>query len=347
MKTLVDILSTVFLIVGVCVGAGFITGRELVSFFGTENFIPPLIIFGVTFCAFLFAVVSVAKNKPSLGVLNSQMLSRPKLFDASVTASCFLSVSAMLSAIDALTVSINPTGFPIYSLLAILLLNPLSRNGIRGVKVVNAVLIPLILVSLNAVILLNGRLILPTAKPVEINGVGKALLYSTMNIFVNLPPIVDGARAKSKPKLLAVCVISSLILVAQAVLVLGAIKGYGVDLSSFPTPFISAIDGKYSVIFSVFCLLCIFTSLTSAYYPLYEKVKCKSKRYGGIILAIFCFAFSRIGVKNIIDYAYPLIGALGGVYVINCIIYGLKNNEKTKRTKTKRGKKTAQKTTVA
>ena len=43
-------------------------------------------------------------------------------------------------------------------------------------------------------------------------------------------------------------------------------------------------------------------------------------------MGIVSFAFSRLGLKTIVDYVYPIIGGFGLIYVIICLVYVTRKN---------------------
>ncbi len=327
MKTLIEILGTVFLTVGAVVGAGFISGRELLSFFG-DNFAVYLPITALAFFGAFYLIFVVGSKYGSITELNKKLFKTPTAFNGAVKISCFISSAVMLSAIDALTAPINPTGLPVYSVLTLIILSFVSKKGIKGARIINFIIMPLVIISVNLIIGLCGKLTLPTITPITAKGGIKTLLYVTMNIFMNLPSFVDGARGKSNKKLCVISALSAILLTGQAAFILCTIKGYGNDLSSYPLPLLAALGNGFATpIFSAVCIIAVFTSLTTAYYPLYGTAKEKNSKFGGVILAVACFLASRLGIKNIIDYAYPLIGALGVIYIVKCIILGLKDKK--------------------
>jgi uncharacterized membrane protein YkvI len=101
-KTLFNILQTIFLLVGTIIGAGFITGAELVEFFGSKNFIVPLI-----FATILMAVALVIVFK-KLKSCQSNSYNVENLFGGRkgyALATCFTSLifsASMLAGIDTL-----------------------------------------------------------------------------------------------------------------------------------------------------------------------------------------------------------------------------------------------------
>ena len=333
MKTLYQILSTVFLTVGACIGAGFITGRETVTFFGTENFIPYLIFAGVIFALSLTVGFSASSVYPSLTAFNGALFKRTAVFDTAVRISCFLSVCTMLSALDTFTATLNfLRPFPLFSTVALLIVGGISRFGVSGARILNFIATPLMLILVNIIAFTNGNLNVTATATLRVDGVIKGFLFVTLNTFMNLPSFVDGARGKGLTQNVIVALLSSAIITVQAGVILATVKGHGGDLSASPMPFFTAINNpSLTVLFSAVCTVGIFTSLSTAYYPLHAYAKTKFKRGGGLVVMTACLLFSRLGIKNIVDYAYPLIGAFGTVYLIKCIIYLKKEKWKVKR----------------
>ncbi len=323
MKTLVEILGTVFLTVGSVVGAGFISGRELISFFGADNFAVYLLLSGALFLICFYLVFRCSRKYACLNEFNGKLLKNPKLFDVAVKISCFISSAVMLSAIDEFTKPISPFGFPIYSILTLIALTFLAKYGVKGAKITSLFIMPIVVIGVNVIIALNGDLSFPSLTSVTTKNLGKTLLYVSLNVFMNLPSLVDGARGKSKKSLLIIATLSAIILCVQGGLILGTINGV-IGAENYPLPLLASVGNGNKTVFSTLCLTAIFTSLSTAYYPLGSFAESKSKRFGKLTLALACFLTARLGVKNIIDYAYPVIGGFGVVYIFYCVIFIVK-----------------------
>ena len=50
----------------------------------------------------------------------------------------------------------------------------------------------------------------------------------------------------------------------------------------------------------------------------------KMQKTGVVILCLSSLVLSRIGLKGLVDYVYPLLGALGAIYIIKCAVFKLK-----------------------
>ena len=149
-----------------------------------------------------------------------------------------------------------------------------------------------------------------------------------MNTFINLPVIFLTAVNKEKKSLIASAILVSLTLCTLAFLILGAVKfeGNGAINSSLPLLYILSGE-RASSLFSISLFLALLSSAVTAYYPLYQVAVLRGKRVNLVWLSVGLILFSRIGIKAITDYVYPIIGAFGFVYLIRCAIYFIKEKK--------------------
>lgn len=304
-----------FLTVSAVIGAGFLSGREIVAFFGTESFLPFLVIsFFITAAFFGICYYSGAKES-SLSALNSRLFFFPKTLNIAVLFASFISAAGSLAAINSLFGQVfTRVKFPFFSVIILFFASLVSEKGIKGVEKISLILTPLIIVIVLSLIAVKSETDFSVGKINYISGGVKTFLYACMNCFINLPALVDGARGKSGAAHKTSAVLSALIISSLAVLIAAAIKGERTE--NFDAPLLFAV-GK-SPLFFIALFFALLTSLFSAYYPLYSFAKERGKTAGKIALAVATFALSLIGVKGIIDGIYPVIGAIGAVYMVKC-----------------------------
>lgn len=320
MKGFFEVLAVTFVTVGSVIGAGFISGRELVGFFGSENFFFPLIFTTVGFFLCLSVLYTLGNRYVTLSSLNKSLLNGSKYFDYAVYFSSFVSVCGLLAVLDEVGNGITFfNGFPILSFAAIIVLSTVSRYGIRGVEKISIVLVPVIIVAVNVLVFVNGNFSFTGAEVFSTGGV-KTVLYVAMNCFINLPAIVDVAGKKNKKFLYFSAAVVSTILFVQAFLILSVVKTAGTFQSAMPL-YDALKSGKYIGVYTLCVLAAVTSSLVSAYYPLYSSARRKGGALGVALLGISAFVCSRLGLKNIVDYVYPVVGAAGTLYLIKCIIF--------------------------
>jgi len=328
-KTLFSILKTSFLTVSAIIGAGFITGRELVGYFGIENFEVYSLVSALLFFGSFYLVYSLGRRENSYNELHEKMLKNRggKVMSVAVIISAFVSLCSLFSAMDSLTKSLGFFGgFPLLSIVAILVVSNTSKYGINGLEKINSVLVPIVLFAVLLALAFKGDFKFTFEG--EFSGVKstKTVLFVTMNIFINLPVIFSSAKGKSKKTLLISAIISALILSLLTFFMLGAIAVGGEQTGQADMPLLSAVGGGYATLFAVALFTALASSVTTAYYPLYEVAKKLDDKRGVVMLGIISFAFSRLGLKTIVDYVYPIIGCFGLIYVVICLIYVVRKN---------------------
>ncbi len=323
MKGFFEVLSIVFVTVGSVIGAGFISGRELVGFFGTENYFVPLLIMAVVLCFSLTILCSLGRHYVTLRTLNGNLFAKSNVFDWAVYIASFISVSGLLAVLDQLWLGIGVLPkIPVLSIVAIIALSIVSRYGIRGVEKVSLFLVPVIIIAVNTLIFINGKTKFSFDGQVNLFSGVKSILYVSMNCFINLPAIVEVAGGKSKKSVYISAVIVSVLLLVQSLLILNTVTNAGSAVSQSAMPLYNALgQGKYVGVYSLCVFSAVISSVVSAYYPLYSIAKENGGNYGVLVLGIGAFVFSRLGLKNIVDYVYPIVGAFGTLYLIKCVIY--------------------------
>lgn len=175
MKTFFEVWCVFSSLCGAIVGAGFLSGAEPVIFFGTENFVAPLLFAAALFAlslGFLFAYERNAESGNSLSAAaktalkNGNGLKRAEkgvfgerkkgdgFFTAAAYIADFVFLSGMIAGLDACAENINGVvrGFPVVSLLSLLFAFFYCAKGGGGLEKINLVLSPLSVFIVNAFI---------------------------------------------------------------------------------------------------------------------------------------------------------------------------------------------------
>ena len=310
MKTLKFILSLWSVFLGAVVGAGFLSGSELVVFLGGNDF-KFIILSGVLFIVALIPLYGLSCKYNDLPLAVEKSTGCKKAYKVSVTVSAFIFFTAMIAGLDALgqTFGLN---FPLFSLSAILVVLSLARYGIGGLEKLNAILMPIVIVLVNVVILRGNFSFAPSTST---SNVGNVFLYVTMNVFVSAPALFSAAQGKSKKVLIISAILSAVTLCVEAYLITSKI--YSVKgAKNAHLPLLVATDGKGKYVLFTALLLGTLTSLACAFHPVYEYTKNSCKGFGAVIACAFSFALSRIGLSAVVKYLYPLIGGVGAAFII-------------------------------
>ena len=303
------ILRGAFFIVGGTIGAGFITGAELVRFFGAESFLLPLF-----FSCSLFFVLSVLYLR--LGKKHGGFDGVMKLFGKGekgvrfVFYFCaFVSSAGMLAGLDALLPELSP----LLSVLGLLLSVFFVEKGTDGVSKLNFVLIPVLLFF---VFVFCGEMDFGYPRGGANAG---PFLYAGMNAFFLAPVLMDAGGEMRHPVFSSLLAAGTVFL--TAVCILGSICREGANALNAEMPFLKVARGK---IFSVAVGVAILTSLISSLYTLISacnRARGKKKTAAKICVLSAAFCLSRIGLKGIVDLLYPFIGGAGLFFSALCILY--------------------------
>lgn len=309
--------ATLF-IVGTCIGAGFVSGAELVRFFGTEGFLFPVLASTLAFCFLLVLALLLGKKYGGYEKVTDALFKRfaPAVRMGIVLVS-FIPCAGFIAGFDALL----PTYKPLLSIVGLLAVSLFVGRGMKGVGILNAVLVPALIAFLFAF----GDCITAFRAfvPVSANGFFGGIVYAGMNAFLALPILMDAGKDMKRPRLsaaLAACFIG-----ACALFVLGAVAREGQGAIGSEMPFLYVMKGN--VLFYVAAALAIATSLCSSLYPLFSlcetlgKKKKAAKYAARALVLLAAFALSRLGLAGIVAYFYPILGIFGLFFSAFCVFH--------------------------
>jgi uncharacterized membrane protein YkvI len=318
-KTFFTILKTSFLIAGTIIGAGYISGAELIGFFGRENFLLPLL-----FATFLTAVVFIVAFSASKKLGREKkgledIFGSQKLYKASTCITSLIFTASMLAGVDAMLNSVFYLGaFQFGSIIVVILISIFSKYGVKGMERINLILMPLIIITINALIFSTQKISFTQPIKTSFGGITKGALYVFMNAFVCLPVMRETAENKSKKTLFAVSVIVAIIVGVQALIILTAINNSGVNAKVDMPLYIALFNGGFNGLYFLSMVFCAITSAFSAYYPLYTYAKGKFNGFGVVVSAILTLILAKMGLDQIVRYAYPVVGGFGVLFFIRC-----------------------------
>ncbi len=292
--------------VGGAVGAGFISGAELVRFFHTRSFFFPVLLSAALF--FLQCALFLRLGRRYGGYENTlrALFGRgAAAVGAAVSLLCLIPCAGMLAGLDALL----PSAAPLLSAGGLLLTALLLTRGTKGISILNLILVPVLLVFVFAFGGGQPHDFLPTAAE-GISPFGGGALYAGMNAFLLAPVLLDIGREIEKPLLSSA--VAALVIAAASFAIMGSIYRAGGEALQAEMPFLYVMRGRKA--FSCMVAIAIMTSLASSLYP---PLKACEKLAGikkfaakaGVLFA--AFALSRLGLSGIVGYFYPIEGGLG------------------------------------
>lgn len=315
-------LQAAFVVIGSVVGAGFISGGELVRFFPSSNYLPYVYVAGVLFFIY-FALLLICGKK--FGGFEGTVATVFKRLAPAVRAvffaCCFVISATMLAGID----SVFWQGFgipktiPVFSAAILVAVCFICRKGMNGIGKVNFVLVPCIILFVVALAFTKERGEYGFTVSDGPTGMALVMLYVSMNAFLAAPVICDlGKEAPALP----VSLTASFFISLCAALILGIICREGANALKADMPLLYAVSGRGAALGKIFSLVCLFgivTTLFSSYYPLHAALeKCKRRELFRILACLAALALARVGLKGIIDTVYPVLGAFGLIFGAFC-----------------------------
>ncbi len=314
-----EIFKIVFLLVGAVIGAGFLSGAELVAFFGTEGFLPFVVVSGLLFWAGFSTVFSGVNDGRELYLFNKK--DTRSVFPVLFVCADYVFMVSMLAGMNGLSENYKILGgVPLFSAVSLAVAFFFSEKSKKGAEVINTVLMPAAIVFINVLIIRGDGLSVGGANPNPAAGAGKCALFALMNIFVSVPVAAACAKDKKRSSLYIAAGISALIIAVQAAVILAAVRrsGNAAALASLPLLFALGTGG-ISLIFCAALFIGMFTSFYSCYCPLAAKAGGRFGKKGILVLVVSAFLFSLAGLDAIIVYVYPLVGAIGAVYIFRLL----------------------------
>lgn len=324
----------IFSIIGTLIGAGFASGQEMYLFFyryGTNG------IFGLVLCSVLIGLViyktfSIIYNKKITKyeefineIFHSKLISN--LSNIIVNAFLLITFYIMISGFGAYF----EQQFKINSIIGSVILGGISflvlLKDIDGVKRVNSVIVPLLIL----VILLIGLLNVGTPHYLNANlnndfhWIIQAIVYCSYNMILVIPVLVSiGKFIKSKRQIIVISIISGIIILVLALCIFFILANEKVDYSKIEMPAVYVINNSFSNftgIYGIIILLSIFSTAISIGISFLRNIT-KDKNSFPQIVTILCISgiiISNFGFSNLVKILFPLFGYLGIVEIV-CIL---------------------------
>lgn len=331
---------------GTVIGAGFASGKEIVRFFAVY---PNHILFiglGVfllfLLTSYLFLQLGKIIKPKSFNDITKALFGRfSVVFDVFIII-CYAIISAsMLAGVDSLFADAFGINFKIFSIIALLLSFLVIQKGMRGLKFVNLIIVPVILVMM--FIIYGYAYFNPTGQITSVTSpnffgfLSNMILHMSLNMLL-AASILCSAQVESPKNYANIFggIGGSLFLGISAVVVLlGVFSSHDMILSvDMPILFISKNIGNWiAIVAGIVILFGIFTTLVSTVYPLIEfgERYLPKKIYIYLIIAVFSILFKELGFSVIVDYAFPIIGGVGVIFIVYSIIYYFRNRYKIKK----------------
>lgn len=284
--------------IGTLIGAGFVSGKEIVLYFGKANFLSPLL--ASLFCA-VFAYVFLEISRLSHDNIPYFLFKKNgKLLDFLLKASNVIIITAMLAGSEFIiehTLNIR-FGSIIVAFIAFIV----ATSGTNGLKNSNFVLVPVIICMIMYLFIKNFSFVYDG----DLNLLSP-ILYASMNILSGGMIISKLATENTKKDNFVIAFLSFIILSVLILSIYFLVKNSTDDMPIFT---IATYEG-IKVLGGLIILIAIFTTLTSS-IVIVGNFKTKLS----LAVTAVCLALSVLGFNFWVDTFYPFIGIIGTLITV-------------------------------
>lgn len=329
------IFNCVFVIIGVIIGAGFASGKEIYTFFfrygiyGIIGISISIILIGI----FIYKVLKIIKKYNINNYDELLDISIGKLETKNISIKIILNFIINLFLL--ITFFIMCAGFVSYfkqelgineilaSIISAVFCYLILNKDMKGVIILNTILIPLMI----AVLIILGIKAFDTnlhMQMVEINSTWftSAILYASYNtitlISILLPMKKYIKNKKDILKIVIPCIIIIALLASVVVLLLMTID---TDINKIEIPTVYAVRNfgdTYKYLYGIIIVCAIITTAISSGYGFLNNISKTKNKYkiNNILMCILAIFVSFFGFSNLVNRLYPIFGILGLIQLI-------------------------------
>ncbi|MDR2202485.1 MAG: hypothetical protein LBP26_07020 [Clostridiales bacterium] len=320
--------SAAMLIIGTVIGAGFASGREIVSFFGAD--VSPFAAFACGALIFLLSAVFLFLGSRlrlnNISAVNRRLAGGAHaVIDIFLLFNNFIVLSGMLAGTDSLFRPMLNIA-PFYSIAAGSLCVFIVCRGVKGLLDCNRIVVPLIIAALAALCLFADKTAAAPPRPFVFGTAGVALVYVAMNMML-AGTVLTTVSGLSKGNILWGSGIASAVMTLLIFLLILAINASPAASADMPVLEIARALGPFAyrlitavIAVSIFTtMLTAMNGLTDWFYTLFA-----SRLYASVLVLLTALSLSNLGFANVVTYLYPIIGVLGVVYVALAVLCALR-----------------------
>lgn len=314
------VLSLVFMILGCFLGAGFVSGREIASYFSRFGDFSTIAIFiaGVLFFITLYLFLRLSSKASNFSAFISIYFGKYGVIITSLFSLCvFILIGSMLAGTRSIASTLNISSMTITIFTLILCYVSVIGNE-KLLSKINLYLMPIILIVILIVCGVNLN-----TNSITANRVFVSLVSSANYVFINIVTlglfVLEIGNQYSNSQKLCASIISSVIIIFFMLIINNNIISNGLVYSSMPILELAKRSGNLlSTITAITIWGGLFTTIISCVFVLGNFLNKIFKNYKLTVALILISAlvFSYIGFNFIVNYIYSIIGVMGMIFLI-------------------------------
>ncbi len=292
------IITLALTFAGTLIGAGFISGKEIVAFFGDAG------IFSIALSCLAiggFAYVFIRLGSLYDGDIEFAILGKHK--NLAVYASRTVNFITLCVMIAGGEYVLN-TVFEIHGggIITAVCALPFAYGKGNPVGILNSIIVPIAVGSLIYIAV-------KTANPLPASGsfyAVKPLMYSALNLLASGSIVAKSSKGVSRSGAVVASLIVSTIIFVLVLAIKTAIIGY--ESSEMPVADVFALLGQEKL-GGIIIYTAVFSTAVSAL-----RLVSDGRKFAPVTAVSAGLMVSVVGFGNLTDFTYPLIGAVGIVY---------------------------------
>ena len=313
------VITLVFMILGCFLGAGFVSGREIASYFSRfgSSSIFAIIVAGVFFFLCLYLFLRLSEKADNYSKFISLYFGKyGVIINCLFSLSVFILISSMIAGTSSIATTLGINQIVFLSITLIICFFAVSGSD-KMLSKINFILMPIILVIILLVCGVNFEI------TSSANGGFFPIVSSTNYVLINIVTLglfilEIGHKYTNKQKLIA-SIITSLIIMFFMFVINSAILDN--ELISTPMPILelAKVKGGLMSILTAIVIWCgLFTTIISCVFILSNFLNKFINNYKltvGIIL-VTALITSIVGFEFMVSYIYSIIGVIGLIFMI-------------------------------
>ena len=331
----------IFSIIGTLIGAGFASGQEMYQFFYKYGINGLL---GIMVCSILMSIIiyktfliiytkKINKYEDFLGeIFHSKKLNHISniIVNIFLISTFYIMISGFGAYFEQQFHIQALFGSIIFAIICFFVL----IKDIQGVKIVNSVIVPVLIVIIMTVGFLNMKNIAGLTKFGLRNNskwILEAIVYCSYNMILVIPVLVNlGKYIKTKKDIIIISILSGGIVFLLAIAIFLLLASLKIDYSKIEMPAVFAINNCYSQFstsYGIVILFSIFSTAISIGISFLKSIKKNKNSYPQIVV-IMCISgvfISNFGFSNLVKLLFPIFGYIGIMQILFILMTKTKN----------------------
>lgn len=329
------ILNCIFVIIGIIIGAGFASGKEIYTFFyiyGTKGIIG-IIVSTLVIVYTIYKTFKIIKKydintynellKKTIKQNNKKSIDIEAILNIIINVFLLISFFVMCAGFSAYFK--QEFGISeIYSSIIIAIISYIILNkNMKGIFLLNSILIPIIIIFL----VILGLKSYGTMDALEstINTqmwFPKAILYASYNCITLISLLIPMKKyIKDKKDISKIAIITGITIITLSIIIIMLLLNIPTEISDIDLPavYASGLFGvAYKYLYGLIILGAIITTAISDAFGFLNNVTNNNKKYKQInaLICLISIFVSLFGFSNLVNNIYPIFGALGIIQLI-------------------------------